>query len=133
MHYFSHLLDNISLYFFFFKSLSLSNCLLLNMKKAKVGKNLAKIFVDFLKHVEDYINENILLGDKVKILYLQKPQLNILGLESRGVVKIGDRQYILEVWLNSETQQITISSRAFVFALDVKDAKKYLKLRENFK
>ena len=103
------------------------------MKKAKVRKNLAKIFIEFLSYVEDYINENTLLGEKVKILYLQKPQLNILGLESRGVVKIGDRQYILEVWLNSETQQITISSRAFLFALDIKDAKKYLKLRENFK
>ncbi len=71
-----------------------------------------------------------MLGEKVKILYLQKPQLNILGLESRGVVKIGDRQYILEVWLNSETEQITISSRAFVFALDVKDAKRYLNLEK---
>jgi len=96
-------------------------------------KNSAKIFLEFLKHVEDYINENTLLGEKVEILYLQKPQPNILGLESRGVVKIGDRQYILEVWLNSETQQITISSRAFVFGLDIKDAKRYLKSRENFK
>jgi hypothetical protein len=103
------------------------------MRKTKVKRSSAKIFIEFLKHVEDYINENRLLGEKVKILYLQKPQLNILGLESRGVVKIGDRQYILEVWLNSETQQITISSRAFVFSLDIKDAKKYLKLRENFK
>jgi len=96
-------------------------------------RNSAKIFLEFLKHVEDYINENILLGEKVKILYLQKPQPNILGLDSRGVVKIGDRQYILEVWLNSKTWQITISSRAFVFGLDIKDAKKYVKLRENFK
>ncbi|MFP3492019.1 MAG: hypothetical protein RXN86_04500 [Vulcanisaeta sp.] len=96
-------------------------------------KNSAKIFLEFLKHVEDYINENVLLGEKVKILYLQKPQPYILGLESRGVVKIGDRQYILEVSLNSETWQITISSRAFVFGLDIKDAKRYLKLRENLK
>jgi len=103
------------------------------LKKRKVNKELVKIFLEFLKYVEDYINENILLGEKVKILYLQKPQPNILGLGSRGVVKIGDRQYILEVWLNSETQQITISSRAFVFNLDIKDAKRYLKSRENFK
>jgi len=103
------------------------------LKKRRAKRNSAKIFIEFLSYVEDYINENTLLGEKVKILYLQKPQPNILGLESRGVVKIGDRQYILEVWLNSETQQITISSRAFLFALDIKDAKKYLKLRENFK
>ena len=96
-------------------------------------KNSAKIFLDFLKHVEDYINENTLLGEKVKILYLQKPQPNILGLESRGVVKVGEKQYVLEVWLNSETQQITISSRAFVFGLDIREAKKYVKSRENFK
>ena len=103
------------------------------MKKAKVRKNIGKIFIEFLPYVEDYINEHILLGDKVKILYLQTPQPNILGLESRGVIKIGDRQYILEVWLNSKTWQITISSRAFVLGLDVSDAKKYVKLRENFK
>jgi len=103
------------------------------MKPKLKRKNSAKIFVDFLKYVEDYINENTLLGEKVKILYLQKPQPNILGLESRGVVKVGEKQYVLEVWLNSETQQITISSRAFVFGLDIKDAKKYVKSRENFK
>ena len=96
-------------------------------------RNSAKIFLEFLKHVEDYINENSLLGEKVKILYLQKPQPYILGLESRGVVKVGEKQYVLEVSLNSETWQITISSSAFVFGLNVREAKRYLKLRENFK
>ena len=103
------------------------------MGKGKVRRNSAKIFVEFLKHVEDYINENSLLGEKVKILYLQKPQPYILGLESRGVVKVGEKQYVVEVSLNGETEQITISSRVFIFGLDIREAKKYLKLRENFK
>jgi len=103
------------------------------MKKGKVRKNIGKIFIEFLPYVEDYINEHILLGDKVKILYLQKPEVYIFGLESRGVVKVGEKQYVLEVSLNSELKQITISSRAFLFYLNVRDAKRYLKLRENFK
>jgi len=103
------------------------------MKKGKVRKNIAKNFIEFLPHVEEYINEHILLGDKVKILYLQKPQVYLLGLESRGVAKVGDKQYVFDIELNSESGQITISSRAFWFRLDARDAKKYAKLRENFK
>jgi hypothetical protein len=90
-------------------------------------KSLKEIFRDFLFNLEDFLHvSSIIENTTVKILYIQEPVKSLNEYFARGIVKIGDSQYVFEAMLETDLENIKIDSVAFYFHLKVEEAKQFL-------
>jgi hypothetical protein len=102
------------------------------MEETQVEKSLKETFRDFLFNLEDFLHvSSIIENTKVSILYIQEPVKALDEWFSRGVVQIGNTQYVFEAMLDTSLQVIKIDSVAFYFHLKVDEAKQFIQELRN--
>lgn len=85
-----------------------------------------EMFERFLLNLSNFLSQNAIVeGSKVETVYVQKPKETLDSLLAKGVVKIGDRQYLFVAEMN-KYGNVELRSKAFWFYLKVEEVVKFL-------
>lgn len=98
------------------------------MEEKKNEKSLKETFRDFLFHLKDFLDTSALIENtKVEILYLQEPE-KVLNeyFYAKGLVKIGDSQYPIEVIFDYGLDVIKIGSQVFQYRIKLEEMLQFL-------
>jgi len=90
-------------------------------------KEQLETFKKFLANFDRFINEKAVIGNtKVQVLYLHEPYEPSDIYYSRGVIRIGNLEYPIEVKFDTVENLITIKSVIFYYKLTTEEMKEFI-------
>lgn len=98
------------------------------MSKTMDLKDLKEAFRSFLVNLDVFLDSNSVYQDaKIQVLFIQEPQQGLNELYVRGLVKIDQFAFPIEVSLDTQLESLRIDSQIFHYHLTLKDMLKFIK------
>ena len=98
------------------------------MEKGKEKKDLKETFRSFLVNLGVFLDANSVYQDaKIQVLFIQEPQEGLNELYARGLVKVDQFAFPMEISLDTQLETLRIDSQIFHFYITVQDMIKFVK------
>jgi len=98
------------------------------MEKMEKEKDLKETFRSFLISLDVFIDTNSVYQDaKIQVLFIQEPQEGLNELYARGLIKVDQFAFPMEISLDTQLETLRIDSQIFHFYIKVQDMINFLK------
>ena len=98
------------------------------MEKTQNKKDIKETFRSFLVNLDVFLDSNSVYQDaKIQVLFIQEPQEGLNELYVRGLVKIDQFAFPMEISLDTQLETLRIDSQIFHFYITLKDMLKFNK------
>ncbi len=97
--------------------------------ETKMGKkDIEEVFKAFLTHLDTFLDSNSIYQDaQIKVLFIQTPEWAINELYAKGLVKVDQFAFPMEISMDTELDVVRIDSEIFHYHLKTQDVIKFLK------
>ena len=98
------------------------------MEKMENKKELKEAFRAFLTSLDVFLDANSVYQDaKIQVLYIQEPQEGLNELYARGLVKIDQFAFPMEISLDTQLETLRIDSQIFHYYIKLQDMLEFIK------
>ncbi len=92
------------------------------MEKTMNKKDIKEAFRSFLINLGVFLDSNSVYQDaKIQVLFIQEPQEGLNELYARGLVKVDQFAFPVEISLDTQLETLRIDSQIFHYYLTLKD------------
>ena len=97
------------------------------MEKMENKKDLKETFRSFLTHLDVFLDVNSVYQDaKIQVLFIQEPQEGLNELYARGLIKVDQFAFPMEINLDTQLETLRIDSQIFHFYIKLQDMVKFV-------
>ena len=90
-------------------------------------KELKEAFRAFLTFLDVFLDTNSVYQDaKIQVLFIQEPQEGLNELYARGLVKVDQFAFPMEISLDTQLETLRIDSQIFHFYIKLQDMVKFV-------